>query len=94
MRIQEFIFQSVRVKALVLVLLCLVLSQSSAQFTISKYSINNGAEVSEGINFQVTSSIGQKESTTTSSGAGYQLSSGFWTVGERSEVIFNNGFED
>ena len=94
MRIHELMFQSVRAKAIVLIVLCLVLSQSSAQYKISKYSINNGGGVSEGINYQVTSSIGQKESTSTSTGGGYRLSSGFWAVGERSETIFDNSFED
>jgi hypothetical protein len=70
------------------------LSESFAQYEIRKYSINNGGGVSGGTNFQVTSSIGQKESTTTSTGGGYRLSSGFWAVGERSETIFDNSFED
>jgi hypothetical protein len=68
-------------KVIALIAMCFVLGQSSAQYQISKYSINNGGGVVNGNTYQVTSSIGQKESTTTSTGGGFQLSSGFWAVG-------------
>lgn len=82
-------------KSVVLIALCMVISQSSAQFKITKHTINNGGGTSSNLNqdASITGSIGQADAASPLSGGGYKLSGGFWTHGPRPEELFKDGFE-
>jgi hypothetical protein len=73
------------------VILMFVTSQALAQYTIKKYSINNGSAKLSGGQYQVNASIGQVDASSQLSGANYSHNSGFWH--ENTDLIFKNGFE-
>ena len=80
-----------RKKAVVLIMLSLVYSQSFAQYEIKKHTINNGGSRMTGGSYELNASIGQADASSTLSNGAYSLNSGFWH--ENNDLIFKNGFE-
>ena len=79
-----------------LLILTLVLSQGFAQYEIKKYTINNGGGKMTGGNYEMNSSIGQTDASSTQTGGNYSLNGGFWHKTDttpQAELIFTNGFE-
>ena len=74
--------------ALSLLLLC---ANSFADYTIKKYSINNGGSRMSGGNYEMNASIAQVDASTTQSNGNYVLTAGFWQ--QNTDLIFKNGFE-
>jgi len=82
-------------KALSILLLGLVFSQSFAQYEIKRHSINSGGEISTGGVYQVSGSIGQVDASNKLTGGNYSLNGGFWHESNAAtgDLIFKNGFE-
>ncbi|MCF6299787.1 MAG: hypothetical protein L3J52_01480 [Proteobacteria bacterium] len=77
--------------AILFLVISLAFSQSFAQYEIKKYSINSGGATMTGGNYEMNSSIGQVDASTTLSSGDYSLNGGFWH--ENNDLIFKNGFE-
>jgi len=83
-------------KKLLVALLALIASQSFAQYEIKKHTINNGGGKMTGGNYEMNSSIGQVDASSTQTGGNYSLNGGFWHETDNTplpELIFTNGFE-
>ena len=81
-----------KVKSLVvLVISLLVFSQSFAQYSMRKYTVNSGGATMSGGQFEMKSSVGQVDASNTLSQGNYQLNGGFWH--KNNDLIFKNGFE-
>ena len=65
---------------LILLLSAAAFAQSGAPFTITSSVISNGGGKSTGGNFALQGTIGQS-ATSTSTGPGFELNSGFWRGG-------------
>jgi outer membrane lipoprotein-sorting protein len=85
-----------KVKKRLLLISLLVFSQGFAQYDIKKHTINNGGGKMTGGNYEMNSSIGQVDASSTQTGGNYSLNGGFWHKTDttpQSELIFTNGFE-
>lgn len=74
-----------------LLVLCLVFSQSFAQFEIKKHTINSGGAKMTGGHYELRSSMGQVDASPKMSQGNYSLTGGFWQ--QNTDLIFKNGFE-
>ncbi len=73
-------------------IIAMFFSDVFAQFDIQKYTINNGGGKMTGGSYEVQSSIGQTDASSTKLiGGGFSLSGGFWQ--ENNDLIFKNGLE-
>lgn len=78
--------------ALLLAVVSGAMAQSSGgEFTITRSVIGAGGSSSGG-EFSLTGTVGQPV-VATSQGGQFSLSGGFWTPGERPDLVFSNGFE-
>ncbi len=78
-------------KAISLIILGMVFSQSFAQYEIRKYTINSGGSTMSEGQYEMTSSIAQTDASNTQANGDYSLNAGFWQ--EQNDIIFKNGFE-
>lgn len=78
-------------KAISLLILGSVFSQSFAQYEIKKYTINSGGSTQNEGQYEMTSSIGQTDASGIQAGGNYSLNAGFWH--KNNDLIFKNGFE-
>ena len=74
-----------------MLLMALMVSHSSAQFEIIKYSINNGGSKQVGGPYELKTSIGQADASGKLSGGNYSLNAGNWH--QNNNLIYKNGFE-
>ena len=82
-----------KAKYFMLLLLVFVSLNAFSQYSIKKFSINNGGGVSSGTEFKVSGSIGQSDASSALTGGNFKLTGGFWANGTNSDIIFKNGFE-
>ena len=75
-------------------LLLFFISQSFAQFSVTKHSINNGGGTSQGNGFKVSGTIGQTNASAPITGTNYSLNGGFWSNSVNTDIIFKNSFEN
>lgn len=83
-------------KFIVLVVLGLIVPPSFAQYTITKYSVNNGGSKMIGGTYSVTSSIAQPDASQPLINSNYTLNGGIWHQKDSiplPDLIFTNGFE-
>ena len=78
-------------KIVFLLVLSMVFSHAFAQYSIRKYTINNGGEKVSGGTYELNASIGQVDASSTMSIGAYSLKGGFWH--RSNNLIFKNGFE-
>ena len=78
-------------KITLLIMLCLLVGQVSAQYQIKKYSINNGGSQLSGGNYEMNSSIAQVNVSTVQQNNNYELTSGFWQ--QNTDLIYKDGFK-
>jgi len=80
---------------IVLLIIFMISSQTFAQYSIKKYTINSGGSTMNGGNYQVSASIGQVDASNTLNGGSYNLTGGFWqpSSNTNNEIIFVNSFE-
>ena len=79
-------------KKLMALTMLLVFANSFADYTIKKYSINNGGMHLSGGNYEMNASIAQVDASNTQSNGNYILTAGFWQQ-RKANLIFANGFE-
>jgi len=84
---------TLNVKGIFTLILALTISSSYAQYAVTKHTISNGGGTSNGINFQVSGTIGQSDAYEPISGGEYVLTGGFWASNIDSDIIFIDGFE-
>jgi len=72
-------------------------SQSAGgPYEVTKHTIDNGGQRSEGGDFTLTGTIGQADAAPAATGGNFSLQSGFWTAkpsGPLDELMFSDGFE-
>ena len=79
-------------KFFIVMILGLAFSQVFAQYSISKYSINNGGATEMiGGRYEMNASIGQVDASDQMSNANYSVNGGFWN--ENTDLIYKNGFK-
>jgi hypothetical protein len=78
-------------KILLALVTTLAMTQTFAQYSIKKYSINNGGGKLAGGQYQLQGSIGQVDASDTLSQGDYSLNGGFWQ--QNTDLIYKNGFE-
>lgn len=83
-------------KLILFLILGLSFSQSFAQYEIKKHTLNSGGGKITGGTYEINSSIGQVDASSTQTGGNYSLNGGFWhkpSTSTLSQLIFANGFE-
>ena len=82
------------IKSVLIIILIIAINQSMAQgdsYQVKRHSFNNGGSSMTGGSYQLKSSIGQTDASSTLSGGIYNLNGGFWQ--QNQDLIFNNNFE-